>query len=213
MTPSPEPAAKIVSWSFSKCVLFRFLCCYLALYLFTEGGLLGFIPGSSAISSAISSGWSKLLPWFAAHVLRLSGPAVSVYKPGGDTQLDYVMYVFLLLTAAIATVAWSLADSKRRNYGTLDSWLRLGVCYHLIYCMLTFGINKVIPLQFAFPNLDELLKPVGFHSLRMLFWSLMGASPGYVMFCGATEILAALLLIFKRTRTLPSVPTSMRQIP
>jgi len=170
--------------------------------------LIGFIPGSSAISSVISSGWSKLLPWFAIHVVRLSGSAASVYVPGADTLLGYVMYVFLLLTAAIATLAWSLGDSKRRNYATLDSWLRLAVCYYLIYWMLRFGINKVIPLQFVFPNLNELLTPVGFHSLRNLFWALMGASPGYVMFCGATEVLAALLLIFKRTRTLGAIVTA-----
>jgi hypothetical protein len=117
------------------------------------------------------------------------------------------MYVVLLLTAAIAALAWSFADSKRRNYATLDSWLRLGVCYFLIYWMLTFGINKVIPLQFVFPNLSELLTPVGFHSLRELFWDLMGASPGYVMFSGATEVLAAVLLIFKRTRTIGALVT------
>jgi hypothetical protein len=35
----------------------------------------------------------------------------------------------------------------------------------------------------------------------------MGASPGYVMFSGATEVLAAFLLTFKRTRTLGAIVT------
>ena len=78
-----ELSSQVISWSRPRRLLFRFVFCYLALYLCPtpiSEGLLGFIPGSSAVSQAIARAWMKSLPWFAAHLFRFSGPAVSVYR-------------------------------------------------------------------------------------------------------------------------------------
>src|SRR5205085_8277300 len=58
------------------------------------------------------------------------------------------------------------------------------------------------PIQFTYPNLSALLRPIGMRSPAGLFWTFMGASPAYVIFSGVAELIAAMLLIFKRTKVL-----------
>src|SRR6185369_15591502 len=173
-------------------------------------GLLGFIPSSGALSKAVGDAWMKSVPWFATHIFRMAGPSVVTYTRSGtgDKPLDYVMHLVFLLIALVVALVWSVADSKRPNYVALDAWLRLGVRFTLVYWMLTFGINKVIPLQFVPPNLADLVTPIGMFSLRDLFWRLTGASPGYVIFMGCTELLAGILLFFKRTEILGALVTT-----
>jgi hypothetical protein len=210
---SPLKGACEAYWSTPKKILFRFVFCYLTFYLLPSPqleGLLGFVPGSSSITARVAQAWMRVLPWFATHLFHLSGPAVMVYKPSGtgDKTLDYVMHLAFVLLAAIAALIWSVADSRRPNYTALDSWLRLGIRYILVYWMLGFGLNKVIPLQFVPPNLSALLTPIGQLSLRNLYWTLTGASPGYVIFMGAAELLAGALLLFKRTSVLGALVTT-----
>src|SRR5262245_58564563 len=96
-----EVPSDTIRWSRPKRFLFRFVFCYLALYISptpSSEGILGLIPGSSFLSDAIARGWMTVLPWFAAHVFRLSGAGVTVYRPSGsgDKALDYVMVLVLL---------------------------------------------------------------------------------------------------------------------
>ncbi len=213
MVPQPKHHSEILYWSLGKRIGFRFFFCYLVFYLIPSPqlpGLLGFIPGSGPLSKAVGDAWMKSLPWFATHVFHMAGPSVAAYTRSGtgDKPLDYVMHLVFLLFALIIGLVWSVADSKRPNYVTLDAWLRLGVRFILIYWMLRFGINKVIPLQFAPPNLGDLVTPIGMFSLRNLYWTLTGASPGYEIFMGCTELLAGILLFFKRTEILGALVTA-----
>ena len=183
MVPQPKHHSEILYWSLAKRIGFRFCFCYLVFYLLPSPqlpGLLGFIPGSGSLSKAVGDAWMKSLPWFATHVFHMAGPSVAAYTRSGtgDKPLDYVMHLVFLLFALIIALVWSVADSKRPNYVTLDAWLRMGVRFILIYWMLRFGINKVIPLQFVPPNLGDLVTPIGMFSLRNLYWTLTGASPG-----------------------------------
>jgi hypothetical protein len=213
MVPQSKRDPEIVYWSLVKRIGFRFFFCYLGFYLLPSPqltGLLGYSPGSGALSNAVGDAWRKCLPWFAAHILHLAGPSVAVYTRSGtgDKPLDYVMHLVFLLIALTVALVWSIADSKRPNYVTLDAWLRLGVRFILTYWMLRFGIDKVIPLQFVPPNLGDLVTPIGMFNLRDLYWRLTGASPGYEIFMGCTELLAGILLFFKRTEILGALVTT-----
>lgn len=213
MAPQPKDHPEIVYWSLSRRIGFRFFFCYLAFYLLPSPqnkGLLGFIPGSGPVSDAVANAWMKSLPWFATHIFHMAGPGVAAYTRSGtgDKPLDYVMHAVSLLIALTVTIIWCVADSKRPNYVTLNAWLRLGIRFILLYSMLKYGINKVIPLQFVPPNLADLVTPIGMLSLRDLFWRLTGASPGYVIFMGCAELLAGVLLFFKRTEILGALVTT-----
>ena len=53
-----------------------------------------------------------------------------------------------------------------------------------------------------FPNAEELFKPFGDYNRAFLLFNFIGASPGYSVFTGVCEFLAATLVLFRRTRVL-----------
>jgi hypothetical protein len=63
-------------------------------------------------------------------------------------------------------------------------------------------MNKLVPLQFGSLRLAEMVQPIGEQSPMGLLWRFMAASPAYTMFTGFAEVLAASLLLFRRTAML-----------
>jgi len=71
--------------------------------------------------------------------------------------------------------------------------------------MLSYGFAKVFKTQFPFPNEMRLTETYGQSSPMGLVWTFMGYSPGYNYFTGGAEILAGVLLFFRRTTTYGSL--------
>lgn len=57
--------------------------------------------------------------------------------------------------------------------------------------MLAYGLDKVMIVQMPEPNAISLLGRVGDQSHFNVLWNFMGASPGYQIFTGLCEVLAA----------------------
>jgi hypothetical protein len=68
--------------------------------------------------------------------------------------------------------------------------------------MISYGLFKVIKLQFPFPFLSRLVQPYGESSPMGLAWTYMGYSDTYNYFTGFAELLAGVLLLFRRTTPL-----------
>lgn len=75
-------------------------------------------------------------------------------------------------------------------------------CYYLALQLLQYGLDKVFKAQFYLPEPNTLYTPLGQVSKDLLFWSSMGTSYSYTIFTGAAEVVAAVLILFKRTRLL-----------
>ncbi len=192
MTTETAPA----EWSSAKRIGFRFLFCYFALYFFP-------LPSGLAepdwISGIFDKPWQMLSTWVARHVFHIQ---LTTFTNGsGDTTYDYIRVLCMVVIALLAAAAWSLA-AKRREYRTLHAWARLWLRYALAASMFTYGIVKVIKLQFADPNHFRLTETYGDSSPMGLLWTFMGFSAGYTFFAGAGELLSSLLLFFRRTATL-----------
>ena len=71
--------------------------------------------------------------------------------------------------------------------------------------MLVYGLMKVFPLQMSTPTFSRLIQPFGDFSPMGLAWSYVGFSPGYEMFVGASEFIAGLLLLHRRTSLLGGI--------
>ena len=142
-----------------------------------------------------------MIPWVAAKILHLSKTVVVVENGSGDKTSDYVQLFCFLALAAIATLVWSVVDWRRKDYRRLHEWLRIYVRYVLAFILFTYGMDKVIKLQFSFPFLSRLIEPYGDSSPMGLLWTFMGYSKPYTFFGGASEILGGVLLLFKRTTT------------
>jgi len=203
-------------WSLSARVLFRFAFVYLILYCWPYGGKVnlfaaipGFLFGAAneyafvALTQLMEAPWRALCPWVAVHVFHLHG-AVTQYHPtgSGDTTLDNLLLFCIAVIAAFGAMVWSILDRRRPNYTTLYAWLRLLVRFTLAFTMLSYGFAKVYPLQIAPPTLPRLTETYGESSPMGILWTFMAASTAYTKFCGMAEVIAGLLLVFRRTTTI-----------
>jgi hypothetical protein len=102
------------------------------------------------------------------------------------------LFVMALVTAAFI---------KKREVSVI-TLLKTLVTYFLAFALLKYGLDKVFNLQFYQPGPNILYTPFGNLDKDILFWSTVGISPAYSIITGAVEVLAALLLLFRRTRTI-----------
>lgn len=200
-TPEMEPATEARSaapvWGAAKRLLFRFAFAYLVLYNLPFP--LSMLPGQ-ATSRWFDALWDAPVHWTGKHLFHID---ITVRPNGsGDTTFNYVqVFCYLVLAIGVALV-WTLLDRRRPNYQRLYAWLRVYVRYALAVTMITYGVVKVIELQFASPTPDLLLETYGESSPMRLLWTFMGFSALYCFFGGAAEMLGGLLLSLRRTTLL-----------
>ena len=182
-------------WSFAKRMGFRFCFIYFALYFFP---LPSGLADPDAISGIFDKLWQKVVPWVGSHFFHVQ---VTTFSNGsGDTTYDYIRILCMAVIALVGAIAWS-AFSRRREERTLYGWSRIWLRYALAISMLTYGLVKVIKLQFPVPGVGRLTETYGQSSPMGLLWTFMGFSTGYTFFAGAGEALSGLLLFFRRTTT------------
>jgi uncharacterized membrane protein YphA (DoxX/SURF4 family) len=190
-------------WSTPHKIGFRLAFCYLFLYLFPLSGTFAWMWWSK-LPAAYESIWHKIVPWVGAHVLHLSY-AITIFPEvngGSDTTYDYVKSFSFVLLAALATIVWSILDRNRPAYVKLDQWLRVYVRLVLASALLSYGMDKVIPLQMPPPSLITLMEPFGDLTPYRLSWGFIGASGSYETFAGIAEVLGGILLLIPGTATL-----------
>ena len=73
--------------------------------------------------------------------------------------------------------------------------LRLFAFYHLMI----YGWMKLILAQMGMPDYASALVTLGEKSPMGLLWTFMGFSPGFQFLCGLAEVVAGVLLIWRRT--------------
>ena len=191
------PITKTDNWSFTGRILIRFFFIYFILYIFPFP--LDLFSDNNYIVNSYHQLWGKLVPFTGKHLLH-----IDVGTRGGDTLFQYTRIFTLVVIAVMGCLVWTIADRKRSNYKTIFYLLTVYVRYFLAYNILDYGFAKIFHIQFMpmFPNLDQLVQPYGDSSPQGLLWKFMGYSKSYQTFTGVGEVLAGLLLLFRRTTTL-----------
>jgi hypothetical protein len=184
------------AWGPGQRALFRFVFCYLVLYILPFP--LDVIPVyGEVLQQSYREIWRPVPLWVGEHVF---GIAVRARPYGrGDSTYGYVLIFCYVILALAATAVWTLLDRRRANYARLYAWLRVYVRFELATVMIGYGAYKVIPEQFGTPLPSDLLEPIGEGSPMGLLWTFMGTSIPYVIFSGAAEMLGALLLLARCT--------------
>lgn len=204
--PPQETILEIQSteWSLFTRVAFRFCFVYLGTYCLSTQIITSFFPVPNFDIPDPSTLWPirQVVFWTAAHVFRVSAPLVYTGSGSGDKTFDWILLFCMLAFSVVAAAIWSALDRRRLNYATLHKWFRLSIRFCLAGQMMTYGMDKFVPLQMAFPSLTRLLERYGDLSPMGVLWSSIGASPSYEMFAGGAELLGGILLIFPRTTTL-----------
>ncbi|MEM6686909.1 MAG: hypothetical protein AAF617_14085, partial [Bacteroidota bacterium] len=189
------------TWNIFQKIGFRFFFIHVILYVFPFP-LDAFSFLQTNVTQFLSDTvWGNLIPFIGDTFFGLELPSQSPITGSGDMTYNYVHLFSCVFLALIGALIWTAIDRKRKNYIKLLRFLVIYMAYYVLFSMLSYGFYKVFPLQFPAPSLGRLIQPYGDSSPMGIAWTFMGASKAYVMFSGAAEILAGLLLIFRRTRT------------
>ena len=118
---------------------------------------------------------------------------------GLATLADWILITGIALAG---TIVWSFRDRKTTQYSVLYNWLRVILRYRLAIGIIGYGFIKFFPLQAPYPSISNLNTSYGDFSDWKLFSMSLGIVPGYESFLGGVEILAGLLLLYRRTATI-----------
>ena len=190
-------------WSFPQRFAFRAIFIYTVLFFFP---LPSGLASPDVVSGVFDGVWHRLVPWAGKTFLGLQ--VTNFTNGSGDTTYDYIRIGTMAAIALIGAVIWSILDRRRANYDALYGWAHLFLRYALAISMVTYGMSKVIKLQFPTPGFTRLSEPYGESSPMGLLWTFMGYSTAYTFFAGASEMLAALLLFFRRTAVAGALVTA-----
>jgi hypothetical protein len=219
--PLPETIAapKPARWSFAARLAFRFAFCYLLLYALCCGNatLWEVIPFhiGEHLEEWFSWPFFHGAQWLGQHLFHLTGVGAKLHNTGsGDTILHWTAVGIMLAVAILATLVWTtlaeLRTPTRRSlaYPRLFFWFRLIIRLTLGVAMFNYGLSKLFPFQMAPPSLAVLNEPLGNTSPMTMLWTLIGLNPVYEMICGAAEVTAGLLILFRRTGLLGELLTA-----
>jgi len=201
-----DPAASNMKWTVWQKNAFRFFFLFLASTSFTAYNV--FITIFSASWEAHSRFLSVLrqpIAWLDSHFFHFG------FIPGkhqtffGDGPFGWAFMLTLFFLSIAGTIIWAIADRKRNNYNRLHFWFRSYLAYYLFLTMVVYAVEKIIPVQMPYPNVTDLLTPVGDQDGFTMVWNFIGSNSAYSIFTGICELTAAILVLFRRTRVFGSL--------
>lgn len=145
------------------------------------------------LGQVVSLRWGRLT-YVDVDLLSNYYPWSIDYNSGND----YSMMAISIGLSLLGALAWGLIDRRRATYNRLYYWLGVVIRYKLAGVMFYFAFIKVFPVQMPFPTVSQLNTLVGDYTPGRLFWIAMGAAPRYEIFGGVVELLATVLLLYRR---------------
>ncbi|MGB4775582.1 MAG: hypothetical protein WBP45_10440 [Daejeonella sp.] len=186
-----------VDWTGSQKIAFRLAAVFVLLFIGSFSFPISYIPDIGKYSSGY---FEIAVKWFASYVLKIDHPYTS--KLISDSTGLYIHTLLLMIVSAIICGLWSVLDRRRKRYDVFQYWFMVMVRYYLALQLFYYGFNKVFKVQFYLPEPNTLFTTVGNIYPDLMFWTSMGISRPYVVFTGVLEVIAAILLLFRRTRLL-----------
>ena len=189
------------AWANLHKIVFRFFFIYFLLYIAPWTWIFDLpIPGFETISNF----YSACIDWFVNAVNKYFFHVRPVLVPtngSGDTSFGWAQVCLFLSLAIFGTTVWTLLDIRRKNYTLLDYWFRTIIRYNLAMIAMGYGLAKVFLSQMPFPTESLLSTNLGDLLPMRLSWLFIGYSAPYEIFAGAMEIIAAVLLLNRKTIT------------
>lgn len=182
-----------MNWSLPQKITFTFVSIYLFLFCMSNQFILSFL---------FDQAWRIVVPWFAEQFLDLPEKITVFTNGSGDTTYNYVSLLVYAVLAGLLTIIWMAIDPKKMDYDKALDVMVVVLRYYVIFQMFNYGMAKLYYLQFRPPSFARLIQPYGDSSPMGLLWTFMGFSKGYTMFTGVGELVGAIFLLIRRTRTL-----------
>lgn len=184
------------NWSNTGKICFRIVAVFVLLFVCSFSFPHNYLPDIGSYTHVF---FEKLVQWFGSNILHIQHPyTVALIS---DSTGMYINILVLLLLAILVSLLWPLLY-KRTNYPKCYYWFLVCVRYYLAMQLLVYGFNKIFKQQFYLPEPNTLFTTLGNTYKDLLYWSTMGVSRTYSIFTGLLEVVAALLLFFRRTQLL-----------
>lgn len=119
-----------------------------------------------------------------------------------DSANMYLLCFLCSVVSLLLAIIWVWKLKEKLKIEKWTFWFLQIARYYLVIQMFQYGLNKLFKFQFYFPEPNTLFTTIGNSTKDILFWSSMGSSYEYTVFAGLIEILAASLLLFRKTRVL-----------
>lgn len=190
-------------WKSWEKLLFRFFFSFLLLIsLFAYNPLFNLLDFRYNKLRIINSHLVNIICWLDDHIFHI-GYIPRVHSVDfSDTHFGVVVTLTILIISFLACILWSLIDKEKYHYNRLYYWFSNYLSYYIFLAMLPYAITKIIPIQAHYPTAPELLTRWGDLLNWEVLFRFMGTSPAFCMLCGWLELIASLLILFSRTRTL-----------
>jgi hypothetical protein len=137
--------------------------------------------------------------WFDKYVTHFGFGADS-FAEFGDFKYGWIILTAILIISIVGTIIWSVLDKRRASYNQLFYFFRVYLCYFIFQAMVIYAVEKIIPVQMPYPSAINLYTPLKDYGMFGLIWNFIGASPTYSFITGTVELLACLLILFRKTR-------------
>lgn len=144
--------------------------------------------------------FETLARWTGDHLLHIRRPYVAALL--SDATGLYIHLLHLALLSGLLSLCWTAVDRKAGREARYHRLFHTACRYYLAVQLLSYGLNKVFKWQFFLPEPNTLYTTVGQLPRDLLYWTAMGSSWSYSVFAGGLEVVAGLLLFFRRTTLL-----------
>ncbi|SHG34548.1 hypothetical protein [Chryseobacterium sp. OV279] len=138
--------------------------------------------------------WEDLAGWIVKNIFNMNQARIDF---SSDSISMFALVMILITVSALAVIL----IKKKHQQRILDLSKEIIVLY-LAVVLMKYGFDKIFKAQFYLPEPNILYSRFGNLDRDILFWSTMGTSRLYSVSAGILEILAALLILFRKTRVL-----------
>jgi hypothetical protein len=141
--------------------------------------------------------------WMARHLFHITGPMPSGSAgDNGDVAEEYARLLLCVVLGIAGAIVWTIADRRRSAREWTESALRILLRYSIALGMTGYAVAKLFPQQFPPITASVLERRVGDLTPMSLLWTFMQYSRAYAFFGGLIELIAVVLLCYRRTATL-----------
>lgn len=174
----------------------RSLLMFIVLFATTLPFPLHFFP---SVGFLVSDFFQSINEFSATHIFGVDFKFISNIE--SDSLGLYIHCFHLLLFSIFLGFCWS-KWFLRFSDNQILYFLQVSASYILAFFLLKYGVDKIFKVQFYFPEPNTLFTPLGYLSKDILFWSTVGSSYSYSLISGILEVIAAILLLHRKTRLL-----------
>jgi hypothetical protein len=201
-----RPARGMAQRFLDRFVLIAFGLYHLPLFLNNYPSLGG--GGFNDTGLAVRWGHVFTVPgiWVARHLFHMTGPMTQARSgDNGDVGEEFARLLLSVVIGLVAASVWTAWDRARPRAGWVRETTRVMLRYSIALGIASYAVAKLIPMQFPALSPFTLEQRVGELRPMTLLWTFMEYSRPYAFFGGVMELVAVLLLCFRRTATLGAI--------